>query len=359
MQEQRQLGAGTILDRGLTLFAGSFGRIIAVPAVTYAPLAVVQWFVLAPLVAHMEALGPAARSGTPPSLATLFGPDGAQRFALSWGLNVFAYALVRSALIATIDGAAAGDPPPLRAAYALALRRLPAQVGASLLAAVLAFVVWFAGIVIGALIAVPLRAPAILVAAMVAMAVPLAWIFLAYELASVAVARGASGVAGLAYGLRVAFGRGRLWRTLLAGLALGGVALGGELTIVMVGGVLGALANVPPLEFAVASLLSIVLDAFVTVLVVVYAGTVSATAAAPGREPAPQAPAPLNVRTDAGLRDEDIALLEGYFAQLPQVDAATRARMAGELAGRIRPTLRANYNNLDDEGLLEFLARRD
>jgi len=63
-------------------------------------------------------------------------------------------------------------------------------------------------------------------------------------------------------------------------------------------------------------------------------------------------------RSDTGLRDDDRVLIERFLARRRELDPAARARLAHQIAARIRPTLRASYNNLDDESLLDFLAGR-
>lgn len=65
-----------------------------------------------------------------------------------------------------------------------------------------------------------------------------------------------------------------------------------------------------------------------------------------------------HARTDTGLRDEDRVLVERFLARRAGLDPEARQRLASRLAERIRPTLRASYGALDDEGLLEFLSGR-
>ncbi len=61
-------------------------------------------------------------------------------------------------------------------------------------------------------------------------------------------------------------------------------------------------------------------------------------------------------RTDTGLGDADRALIERFLARRATLDATARVGLASKIAARVRPTLRAPYNNLNDEELLEFLA---
>jgi uncharacterized RDD family membrane protein YckC len=61
-------------------------------------------------------------------------------------------------------------------------------------------------------------------------------------------------------------------------------------------------------------------------------------------------------RPDTGLSESDRLLVERFLARRATLDQGARARLAGRIAGQIRPTLRAAYDHLDDETLLEFLA---
>ncbi|HEY0614924.1 MAG TPA: RDD family protein [Candidatus Elarobacter sp.] len=63
-------------------------------------------------------------------------------------------------------------------------------------------------------------------------------------------------------------------------------------------------------------------------------------------------------RADTGVSEDDRVLIERFLARRPALDRAARARLASQIADHVRPTLRAEYRNLDDEALLEFLAGR-
>lgn len=63
-------------------------------------------------------------------------------------------------------------------------------------------------------------------------------------------------------------------------------------------------------------------------------------------------------RTDTGLADEDRVLIERFLARRKTLEPSARAHLAARIAERVRPTLRAQYGNLDDESLLEFLTGR-
>ncbi len=63
-------------------------------------------------------------------------------------------------------------------------------------------------------------------------------------------------------------------------------------------------------------------------------------------------------RTGTGLAEADRVLIERFLSRRATLDAAARISLAKRIAARVRPTLSASYNNLDDESLLEFLAGR-
>jgi len=61
-------------------------------------------------------------------------------------------------------------------------------------------------------------------------------------------------------------------------------------------------------------------------------------------------------RADTGLSEPDRLLVERFLARRATLDGSARARLAARIAGQVRPTLRANYDHLADETLLEFLV---
>ena len=62
------------------------------------------------------------------------------------------------------------------------------------------------------------------------------------------------------------------------------------------------------------------------------------------------------VRSGTGLGDEDRMLIERFLARRATLDGAARVRLATRIAERVRPTLVAQYRNLEDEALLEWLV---
>jgi uncharacterized RDD family membrane protein YckC len=61
-------------------------------------------------------------------------------------------------------------------------------------------------------------------------------------------------------------------------------------------------------------------------------------------------------RTDLGLSADDRLLVDRFLARRAALERSARERLAARIAERVRPTLRVQYPQLDDETLLEFLA---
>jgi uncharacterized RDD family membrane protein YckC len=61
---------------------------------------------------------------------------------------------------------------------------------------------------------------------------------------------------------------------------------------------------------------------------------------------------------DDGLAPAERELVERYVARRAQLDSGARIRLAAQIAGRIRPRLRASFDHLDDDALLKHLGRR-
>jgi len=63
-------------------------------------------------------------------------------------------------------------------------------------------------------------------------------------------------------------------------------------------------------------------------------------------------------RADTGLSEPDRLLVERFLARRATLDGSARERLAARIAAQVRPTLRATYDHLADETLLEFLVGR-
>jgi uncharacterized RDD family membrane protein YckC len=60
---------------------------------------------------------------------------------------------------------------------------------------------------------------------------------------------------------------------------------------------------------------------------------------------------------DDGLGAEDRVLIERFLVRRDDLEPGARRTIAARIAGRVRPKLRAAFNHLDDEALLEHLGR--
>lgn len=60
---------------------------------------------------------------------------------------------------------------------------------------------------------------------------------------------------------------------------------------------------------------------------------------------------------DDGLDAAERRLIERYVARRAGLEPGARKRLAAEIAGRVRPHLRASFDYLDDDALLEHIGR--
>jgi len=60
---------------------------------------------------------------------------------------------------------------------------------------------------------------------------------------------------------------------------------------------------------------------------------------------------------DDGLDPEERQLVERYVARRDQLESGARETLAATIAARVRPRLRASFDHLDDDALLEHLGR--
>jgi uncharacterized protein (DUF2062 family) len=98
------------------------------------------------------------------------------------------------------------------------------------------------------------------------------WLYMAYELAAVAlVTEPVTPMTAIGAGLRRAFGKPTRWRTLIAGLIVIAVTLGGSLPILVLGATVSATLHQPVLYYAVLGAGSVLLEGLVATFVVVYA----------------------------------------------------------------------------------------
>jgi uncharacterized RDD family membrane protein YckC len=60
---------------------------------------------------------------------------------------------------------------------------------------------------------------------------------------------------------------------------------------------------------------------------------------------------------DDGLSADERGLVERYVARCVQLEPRARSRLAARIARRVRPHLRASFEHLDDDALLQHLGR--
>ncbi|GAC1404857.1 MAG: hypothetical protein NVSMB64_08760 [Candidatus Velthaea sp.] len=63
-----------------------------------------------------------------------------------------------------------------------------------------------------------------------------------------------------------------------------------------------------------------------------------------------------DIPADDGLSAADRDLVERFIARRAQLERPARLVLAAQIAARVRPHLRANFDHLDDEALVEHLA---
>jgi hypothetical protein len=258
----RPLGLGELLDRAVTLIVRRFSTIATAIAVAYVPFAFVQWALLGRLVPYQARLTREEWSS----------------FSLDLLLGVLVFALSRTAVAAIVGAAYMSRTLSLGAAYVLAARRFGAQIVVNIVAALIGGAILIVAAI--PVLVLPLvytpgsrgDLPIFVVLGIAgAVAVVLgAWLFLAYELATVRLAaRAQNGYAAVVAALRATVFR-RPWHSLLTA---------GTLLLVQVGGALifSGLAQLMPsqplrefMTFGVGSGITVVIEAFTVTFLVVY-----------------------------------------------------------------------------------------
>lgn len=288
----RPLGAGELLDRAITLYVRRFALIVTVLAAVIVPMGVLQ-ALAAPNSAHAfadmaRAIGSAGDAAASRAAADAMARDG--RMTPLTGLVIFLSAVVRllmwSAIIATLSSAYAGTRTTIGEAYRLGLQRwIPqALVALSFLVigafAMLPVLIYYVILVVVGIALSALHQIVVLIVALVAggliliagICVLAALIFMAYELAAVAVVtETANPITAIGIGLRRALATGMKRRTIVAGLVLMLVSQAGALPLIAIAVVLTAIAHFDALYFAVLSVGAVLIDGLVAAFVVVYA----------------------------------------------------------------------------------------
>ena len=289
--ELRPYGAGELLDRAVTLYVRQFVPIVVVLAVVLVPLAAVQAFVSPESARIFSDIDKVLTAGSP--AAQRAAADAISRHQGNPGLIVafvFVELVVRlmmwGAVIALIASAYAGTRSTIAQAYRIGLRRWLPQV-----------IVAFAFIVIGILVAIPLFIIYIvLILAVVATAVfklfaltlavaiigglvllaavviAIAWVFMAYELATFAVVtETANPIEAVGAAVRRGLARGMRWRTVVGGLVVLLVSQAGSIPLIVVGALASTATHLDALYFAIIGAGAVVLEGLVATFVVVYA----------------------------------------------------------------------------------------
>lgn len=266
----------------MTLFVRRFVPIVVVLAVVYVPFGIVEWLLIGPVLQHLDSFTGAPGHQIPVTRDpfAILGPGGGARFAASMVLQTVVLLFTRTALVETLAAGYAGEARRLADAYAVALRRWPAQLLSAVLSALLGLVlaiVWMIGFVVLALLfgalgkAIAVMTVVVGLALFLAVAALAAWIYIGAQLATVEVTSGSGPFAAFSYGLSVAFGPPTRWRALVAALVVGAVALGGELLAAVLGNLIAGITHVTLLSFALGTVVGIVLEGLVTAFIVIYA----------------------------------------------------------------------------------------
>lgn len=286
------MGAGELLDRAVTLFVRDFVPIAAVLAAVIVPLIAFEAF-LAPKSAHVFTdLGRLVSSAGNPraaqAAAQALSRDGASNattftlFAVSFAVRL----LMWGAIVTIVATAYAGSRATFVQAYRVGLARwLPLVVVALTflvvgLVAMIPLLIFYVLVVILIAVLAALNQLVItivvgiigVVAVLGAFIVVLSWIYMTYELATVAVVTEALPpftAVGTAMGR--AFAKGMRRRTIIGGLIVFVVSEAGTLPLVGIAGVLTALTHIDLLYFPIVGAGTVLLEGIVAAFVVVYA----------------------------------------------------------------------------------------
>ena len=289
--ELRPYGAGELLDRAVTLFVRQFVPIVVVLAVVIVPLAALQAYVSPESARVFTDLGKVLTAGSPAAQR-----EAADAMSLHQGnaglivgfvfIDLLVRLLMWGAVIALIASAYTGARVTIAQAYRVGLRRWLPQL-----------VVGFAFAVIGVLVAIPLfivyfvlilavLATAVLklfaltlavaivggLAVLAAVVITIAWVFMAYELATFAVVTETSNpIEAVGTAVRRGLSRGMRWRTVAGGLVVLLVSQAGSIPLIVVGALASAATHVDALYFAVIGAGAVLLEGLVATFVVVYA----------------------------------------------------------------------------------------
>jgi hypothetical protein len=282
----RPLGAGALLDRAVTLFVRWFVPIVLVVAVVTGPVLLVQALIAPNPLTAFDLLGRIGDAGRP-SAQTIQQIDAASfanvRLSLIEGLL---RPLQWSALVAVVAAAYSGTRIGVGDAYRIAVRRWLPQIGVALIFLVLgavASIPWFVAYVIVVAVVVFAATAKIAVLAIAVAVVgglivivsgllTVSWLYIAYELASVAlVTEALSPVAATSAGLRRAFGAPTRVRSIVAGLVALAINFVALLPLVALSALLVELTHLQFLYWGVMGVGQVLVEGLLAAFMVVYA----------------------------------------------------------------------------------------
>ncbi len=283
----RPLGAGELLDRAVTLLVRRFVPIVLVLAVVSVPLLVLQAFVAPDPVSTFDILSRLGGHAGNPSTATMheLNEMNVANMRLSF-VSVLLHLLQWSALVAVIAAAYAGTSLPVVEAYRTGVRRWVAQIVVALIYLVIgaiASIPWFIAYIVLVMVvaftaSAHVDALAIGIAVLAGLAIvalaltTIAWIFIAYELASVAVVTELPNpIAAASAGLRRAFGAPTRWRSLLAGLVALAVNFAASVPLLAVGALVAEVTHVRGIYYAIAGTGEVLVQGLLGAFIVIYA----------------------------------------------------------------------------------------
>jgi hypothetical protein len=290
--ELRPLGAGELLDRAVTLFVRDFVPIVAVLAVVIVPVIVFQ-AIVAPKSGEVFADLGRVFTSAGDRTATAAATEALSRHSGSSGLSfllvvvgIVARLVMWSAVVAVVATAYAGARVSFGQAYRIGMQRWLAQIVVALAFAVISMVTAIPLLIAYVLVAVAIGLLAAInqfVAAVAfgvvfgllvlcAIAVVVSWVFMTYQLASVAVVTETSNpIEAIGTALRRAFARGMRRRTIIGGLVVFVVSQVGSLPLIAVAATLTTLTHIDALYFAILGVGSVLLEGIVAAFVVIYA----------------------------------------------------------------------------------------
>jgi hypothetical protein len=290
--ELRPLGAGELLDRAVTIFVRRFVPIVVVIALTLVPVTALSAIanphagqIFTDFGRMMGSLGdPVASQHAAEQLSQ---SDRTSGFAVA---VVFITLVVRlamwSAIVAVVAGAYSGSRVTVAQAYRIGLQRWLAQVIVALAFGVMGIVALIPAFIAYLLVVIAVAALAALhfvlatiivgivfgLAVLAAFAIVSAWVFMTYELASVAVVtEEPNPVSAISVALRRAFARGMKRRTIVGGLVVFAISQIGTLPLIGLAALLAAVTHYDGLYFAVFGAGSVLLEGLVAAFVVVFA----------------------------------------------------------------------------------------